>query len=162
MVDFDTRVGAYCLIIDGDEILLAHWNSGGVSNWTLPGGGLEIGEDTETAAIRETLEETGYAVELNGLLGVDSLHIPAGSRLDGLDRHLHSLRVIYSARVVAGRLRRELDGSTDDARWFRLADVEGLDRVELVDVGIRLWRRTMGQAGEETSPADRLPRSVAR
>jgi 8-oxo-dGTP diphosphatase len=161
VVDFDTRVGTYCLIIDGDEILLAHWNAGGVSNWTLPGGGLEIGEDTETAAIREALEETGYTVELNGLLGVDSLHIPAGSRLDGRDRHLHSLRVIYSARVVAGSLQRELDGSTDDARWFRLGDVEGLDRVELVDVGIRLWRRSRGQASEETSTSGRLLRSVA-
>jgi 8-oxo-dGTP diphosphatase len=162
MVDFDTRVGAYCLIIDGDEILLAHWNAGGVSNWTLPGGGLEIAEDTETAAIREALEETGYAVELNGLLGVDNVHIPAGSRMDGRDRHLLSLRVIYSARVVAGSLRRELDGSTDDARWFRLSDVKGLDHVELVDVGIRLWRQAKGQAGEETSTAGRLPRSVAR
>lgn len=30
--------------------------------WEIPGGGVEPGEDTRTAAVRETAEETGYVV----------------------------------------------------------------------------------------------------
>jgi 8-oxo-dGTP pyrophosphatase MutT (NUDIX family) len=30
--------------------------------WEIPGGGVEPGEDTRTAAVRETAEETGYLV----------------------------------------------------------------------------------------------------
>ena len=32
--------------------------------WSVPGGGIEHGESAEVAAVRETLEETGYQVNL--------------------------------------------------------------------------------------------------
>lgn len=143
--DFETRVGAYGIIVDGDSILLAHFNANGSSNWTLPGGGLEFGEDCEAAAVREIREETGYVVELGRLLGVDSVQIPSLERIDLRERHLHSLRVIYEARVVAGDLVREIGGSTDDVRWFRLSEVTSLKRVDLVEAGIELWRRSRSQ-----------------
>ena len=31
-----------------------------------------------------------------------------------------------------------MDGTTDEARWFPLAEVPGLARVELVDVGLAM------------------------
>jgi len=143
-VEFDTRVGAYAVISGDQRILLTHWvaEPGLEPGWTLPGGGLEFGEDPRAAAVREVTEETGYAVELIALLGTHSVHYGAEERGAGRPRRpLHSLRVIYEARVVGGELTRELDGSTDDAVWVPLVEVLNLPRVGLVDVAVNLWRQ---------------------
>ena len=41
----DIRIAAYGVILDEDRILLAHWREHGHSGWTLPGGGIDPGED---------------------------------------------------------------------------------------------------------------------
>ncbi|WP_457099795.1 NUDIX hydrolase [Microbacterium sp. P5_E9] len=135
----DIRVAAYAVITDDDgRILLAHWNEGGRSGWTLPGGGLDPGEDPEGAARREVHEETGYEVVLDGLIGVDSRVIPLAHRLTpDASGPLHALRIVYRATVTGGHLRNEADGSTDRAEWFPLESVHALHRVKLVDVGLR-------------------------
>ena len=135
---WDTRVGAYAVVVRHDEILLAHWNESGREAWTLPGGGLELGEDAPTAAVREVLEETGYVVELDELLGVDSLQVRPEDRLNGSGRPLHALRIIYRAHPVSGDLVHELAGSTDEAAWIPLADIPNLVRVDLVDKALKL------------------------
>jgi 8-oxo-dGTP pyrophosphatase MutT (NUDIX family) len=38
--------------------------------WSLPAGGIELGESPQEAIIREVMEETGYAVRVHGILGV--------------------------------------------------------------------------------------------
>lgn len=139
VTSFETRVGAYGVIVVDGRILLTHFNVLGESHWTLPGGGLEQGEDAETAALREIREETGYQVVLEGLLTVHSAQIPAQKRLDRRPLHLHLLRLIYLARIVGGELTVEVGGSTDDVMWTPLDEVAGLSRVDLVDVALRHW-----------------------
>lgn len=139
MHGFETRVGAYGVVIEEGRILLAHTCDLGPPVWVLPGGGLELGEDGPAAAVREIFEETGYRVVLEGLLAADSEHVAADRRLDGRPLPLHSLRLVYRARIVGGTLTKEVGGTTDDVRWFALREVAGLEREGLVDAAIHSW-----------------------
>lgn len=136
----DLRVAAYAIILDDDErILLAHWNEGGSSGWTLPGGGMEPGEDPEVTVRREVHEETGFTVAVGELLGIHSRVIPAHRRLvAGATVPLQALRIVYRARVTGGELTHEIDGSTDRAEWYPLSEVSSLKRVSLVNIALRM------------------------
>jgi 8-oxo-dGTP diphosphatase len=137
--DYDTRLGSYAVIVDEhDRVLLALWNEADQPRWTLPGGGVELRETVEEAAVREVREETGYDVALGRLLGVDTFVVPPEERTTDRDRFYKGVRVIFEAEITGGELRNEVDGSTDEARWFPLAEVPDLVRVELVDAGLRL------------------------
>ena len=52
---------------------------------------------------------------------------------------LHALRVLYSATITGGELRNEVDGSTDEARWFPLDELPGA-KVGLVDTALARWK----------------------
>jgi len=139
----DMRVAAYCVIVDDDErVLLSRWIEGRVPAWSLPGGGLEPGEEPADAARREVWEETGYEVRLDGLLGIDSHVIPARRRLrPDAQGPLHALRIVYRATVTGGSLTHEVDGSSDMAEWIPLSRVRGIERVSLVDIALRMAGR---------------------
>jgi 8-oxo-dGTP diphosphatase len=137
----ELRVSAYGIVTDRRGLLLAHWRDGSRGAWTLPGGGLEPGEHPAAAVVREVEEETGYRVAVEELLGIDSVVVPAADPLQPRAEPVHSLRVIYRARVTGGELRAEAAGSTDRAGWFTAGEVDRLDRVPLVDAGRRLADR---------------------
>jgi len=150
--EYDTRLAAYAVVVrpstprqdrDGADageaqILLALWNEPEQKRWTLPGGGVELHETVEEGAIREVREETGYDVELTGLIGIETDVFAPEQRQHESDRPLKAVRVFFSARIVGGELTNEVSGSTDEARWFPLAGIADLARTSMVDTGRRL------------------------
>ncbi len=134
-------MAAYAVCVRDGQLLLARWVAGdGSKRWTLPGGGMEHGEDPYDTVIREAEEETGYAVRPVTLLGVDSIRRRYPRKL-GSFADFHGLRLVYEGEITGGDLRHETDGSTDMAAWHPLDAVAGLPRVGLVDVGLGLWRK---------------------
>jgi len=136
----DLRVAAYAVVFEDERgILLAHWHEARRSAWTLPGGGLEPGEDPADAARREVQEETGYRIDIDELLGIDSRVIPKRRRITpGASAPLHTIRIVYRAHIIGGELRDEIGGSTDRAGWFPLDEVAALPHVGLIDVALGL------------------------
>lgn len=148
-MDFDTRVGCYAWIERDGQVLLPHWREWSASGreltgWTLPGGGVEIGETPQECCRREVREETGFDVELTGLLGVRNHWVAAEDRLRQAGRPLQALQVVYLARIAAGTLTVEVDGTTDEVRWVHLGQVAALPTVSLVDAALG-WARAPGR-----------------
>ncbi|MET7699333.1 MULTISPECIES: NUDIX hydrolase [unclassified Streptomyces] len=156
----ELRVAAYAVCVRDGQMLLARWVAGdGTKRWTLPGGGMDHGEDPYDTVIREAEEETGYTVEPLTLLGIDSTRRRYPRRL-GTAADFQGLRIVYETRITGGDLRHETNGSTDMAAWHPLDEVPALQRVGLVDVGLELWRqrpalgRTATRAEERENPVD--------
>ncbi len=136
------RVSAYAVCVHDHAVLLVRIAPGhsveSDGRWTLPGGGLDHGQDPRDGALRELGEETGLRGEIAELLGVDSSSTRLVSAQDGVDTDLHAIRILYRVRITGGDLRDEPEGSTDAARWVPLADLPTLPHVSLVDVALRL------------------------
>ena len=111
----------------GPEVLLCRLASriSRTELWTLPGGGLDHGENPRDALLREIVEETGLDATIGDTAHVYSAHLPRASR-DGVMTDFHALRIVYDAWVPsqapAPRVI-EVGGSTVEAAWHPLAAV---------------------------------------
>lgn len=148
----DLRVAAYAVVERRGKILLTHWRRGHLHGWTLPGGGLDDGEDPRDAVVREVLEETGLEAKVGKLLGVDSRVMVREDVPEGVDPELHTIRIVYRATVKDGPLRNEIGGSSDEARWVALRDIKSLRTLSLVQTALRMaginLRKSPGKGGK--------------
>jgi 8-oxo-dGTP pyrophosphatase MutT (NUDIX family) len=119
--------------------------------WTLPGGGVEFGEDPNAAVLRELEEETGLAGVVHGVLGVWSQRVPSSETQSGHD--LHVIGIVYDIEPSGSELRVEVLGSTDDVAWFSTGDLPATALVALARYGLSLLARGRGVAADDTRGA---------
>jgi len=110
------------VVEDSDgRILLIHKTDNNL--WALPGGGHDIGETIADTVVREVREETGYDVEVTGLVGTytNPKHVMAYN--DGEVRQQFSL--CFRARVIGGQPRTSSESKA--VRWVAPADMADLE-----------------------------------
>jgi ADP-ribose pyrophosphatase YjhB (NUDIX family) len=117
------RIGAYGLCRDAaGRVLLARGSdlSAFPGVWSLPGGGVEQGEDPAHAVVREFAEETGLTVR------VTAVHTVAADvvRLPRTEADEHTDRIVYDVAADDGPLRDEVDGTTDLVAWAGPAELD--------------------------------------
>ena len=129
------RIGVYGLALNDNAILLARVGPGDVEvgAWTLPGGGLDWGEHPQVGLEREFVEETGLPPTVLRPLGIHSFVVEAAQRQRGPDVHVVQAVYLVSA---SGTPINEIDGSTDEARWWPLDRIGEIRLVELVEVAL--------------------------
>jgi len=123
------RVAAYALAVrdgaGGPEVLLTRNSARGPhpGDWTLPGGGIEHGEEPRATVVREVREETGLACTPGEVLDVTSTHFE-GTAPSGRREDFHALQVVFATEVSEGEPRVvETAGTTDAAAWVPLAEL---------------------------------------
>lgn len=107
-------IGALAIVLrEGSLLLIERGFEPHLGHWSLPGGVIDDGESVEDAAVRETLEETGFEVEVVRELGV--VTGPLTGRGHG----------VFLCSVAGGELS-ACPPEVTDVRWVPYAELEGL------------------------------------
>jgi 8-oxo-dGTP diphosphatase len=112
------------IVRDGEFLIVRRGRPPMQGLFTLPGGGVEIGEGLAEAVQREVLEETGLTIEPLALAG--TREVVTRDEDGRVQRHFVILA--FAARWVAGEPR--LSEELAEARWIRPAALRDLSTTE--------------------------------
>jgi ADP-ribose pyrophosphatase YjhB (NUDIX family) len=108
------------IIRDGKVLIVRRARPPANGVYTLPGGGVEVGENLMQAVAREVLEETGLTVTPVALAG----YREAIARDDDGRVERHFVILPFAARWIAGEP--VLNDELSEAMWLRPAELTGL------------------------------------
>lgn len=132
------------MVADGDRYLMVEEKVAGRLVYNQPAGHLDQGESLASAAVRETLEETGWEVELEHFIGIQQWVSPE----HGDD----VVRFSFAARAVKHYPDRPLDKDIERALW--------MTRQEITELGDRLRTSMVLSSIDAWLSGQRLPLQV--
>ena len=135
------HVTVACVVAVGERYLMVEEEVAGRLVYNQPAGHLDDGESLAAAACRETLEETGWTVELQHLIGVHQWR--STEHGDAV------IRFSFAARAVSHDPDRPLDTDIRRALW--------LTRDEIAALGERLRSPLVLQTLEDWLAGRRFP-----
>jgi 8-oxo-dGTP pyrophosphatase MutT (NUDIX family) len=109
-MDWNPHLTVATVVERDNTYLLVEELSNGLSVYNQPAGHLEPNETLQQAAVRETLEETGWGIELNGIVGVALYKSPANN--------ITYYRTTFFASPVQHNPKLELDEGIVRAVWM--------------------------------------------
>jgi 8-oxo-dGTP pyrophosphatase MutT (NUDIX family) len=98
-----------------NRFLMVYEEADGNNVYNQPAGHLDPNESLETAAIRETLEETAWTVKLTGLLGINLYVAPSNG--------IAYFRTTFIAEAVSHDTSRKLDTGIIEAVWLSYDEI---------------------------------------
>lgn len=128
------HVTVACVVADGDRFLMVEEEVRGLLVYNQPAGHLDDGESLTDAALRETLEETGWTVALDCLIGVDQWR--STEHGDAV------IRFSFAATALSHDAARPLDVGIQRALWLTRSEIAALGgrlRSPLVLSSIDAW-----------------------
>lgn len=128
------HVTVACVVAQGDRYLMVEEEVGGRLVYNQPAGHLDDGESLRHAAVRETLEETGWTIELQHLVGVHQwLSTEHGQGV---------VRFSFAGSALSHDPHRPLDQGIHRALWLTRSEIAALGerlRSPLVLLSIDAW-----------------------
>ncbi|WP_255481707.1 NUDIX hydrolase [Rhodanobacter sp. ANJX3] len=140
------HVTVACVVVDGDRYLMVEEEVKGRLAYNQPAGHLDDGESLLEAAVRETLEETGWTVALEHLIGIHQWR--STEHGDAV------IRFSFAAKALSHDAARPLDTGIQRALWLTRSEIAALgDRlrsplvlmsIDALLAGQRLALNTLG------------------
>lgn len=113
---------ASAVVVDEKGNILLHQRTDN-QYWSLPGGGMDVGESIEETIIREVKEETGFDVEVIRCIGIYTNPNHVISYPDGEVRQQFS--ICFACKIVGGEL--SVSSESHQVRFFDPLEIKKLD-----------------------------------
>ena len=115
-------VGVGTVVIrDGRMLMIKRGKEPNKGKWSIPGGGIELGETVYEAAVRETLEECSLHIEILKVIDTaDNIVRDDDGRIK-----YHFTIIDLLGRYLSGEAKAQSDAA--ECRWVALKEIENLD-----------------------------------